>query len=257
MTLVLSLFPGIGLLDHAFALEGFTTVRGPDVIWGGDIRSFHPPAGVFDGVIGGPPCQSFSALARLIRAQGHEPTFGNLIPEFERCVAEAQPEWFLMENVPAAPAPVVEDYTVHSQILNNRWLGEQQNRVRAINFGARQAGRRLRIETLALEDAMFTGAVVSATQVPRSARQRSGGLAAGKGDSGRAFVPGAVTGSDGGASKPMWRYTVAKALELQGLPPNYLDHCPFTAAGKLKAVANGVPIPMGRALARAVTAAAR
>lgn len=27
---------------------------------------------------------------------------------------------------------------------------------------------------------------------------------------------------------------------------------PFTAVGKIKAVANGVPIPMGRAIARAV-----
>ena len=54
--LVLSLFPGIGMLDHAFELEGFCTVRGPDVLWGGDIRRFHPPAGVFDGVIGGDPC---------------------------------------------------------------------------------------------------------------------------------------------------------------------------------------------------------
>ncbi len=33
MTLVLSLFPGIGLLDRAFELEGFTVVRGPDVLW--------------------------------------------------------------------------------------------------------------------------------------------------------------------------------------------------------------------------------
>lgn len=88
---VLSLFPGIGLLDMAFEAEGFTVVRGPDVLWGGDVHTFHPPAGVFDGVIGGPPCQAFSTLANLVRAKGHEPRFGNLIPEFERCVAEAAP----------------------------------------------------------------------------------------------------------------------------------------------------------------------
>lgn len=40
--LVLSLFPGIGLLDMAFELEGNCVVRGPDVLWGGDIRTFHP-----------------------------------------------------------------------------------------------------------------------------------------------------------------------------------------------------------------------
>lgn len=60
--LVLSLFPGIGLIDRAFEEQGFVVVRGPDVLWGGDIRNFHPPAGKFDGVIGGPPCQTFSSL---------------------------------------------------------------------------------------------------------------------------------------------------------------------------------------------------
>ena len=46
--LVLSLFPGIGLLDMAFEEEGFCVVRGPDLLWGGDVRSFRPPAGKFD-----------------------------------------------------------------------------------------------------------------------------------------------------------------------------------------------------------------
>lgn len=45
--LVLSLFPGIGMLDRGFEEEGYCVVRGPDVLWGGDIRSFHPPARVF------------------------------------------------------------------------------------------------------------------------------------------------------------------------------------------------------------------
>src|SRR6266852_4876882 len=62
---VLSLFPGIGLLDMAFEEEGFCVVRGPDLLWGGDIRRFHPPAGKFDGVIGGPPCQMFSRMRHL------------------------------------------------------------------------------------------------------------------------------------------------------------------------------------------------
>lgn len=64
-SLVLSLFPGIGLLDMAFCEEGFCVVRGPDLLWGGDIRKFHPPAGRFDGVIGGPPCQF--AIARAVK----------------------------------------------------------------------------------------------------------------------------------------------------------------------------------------------
>ena len=103
--LVLSLFPGIGLLDMAFEEEGFCVVRGPDLLWGGDIKIFHPPAGKFDGVIGGPPCQPFSPLVHLVRANGREPKHGNLIPEFERVVYESECAWFLMEEVSQAPEP--------------------------------------------------------------------------------------------------------------------------------------------------------
>lgn len=102
--LILSLFPGIGLLDRAFEEEGFCVVRGPDLLWGGDVRQFNPPAGVFDGVIGGPPCQAFSRLRFLVEANGYR-TAPNLIPEFERLVDTARPRWFVMENVPDAPAP--------------------------------------------------------------------------------------------------------------------------------------------------------
>lgn len=34
---VLSLFPGLGLLDLAFEDAGFCVVRGPDHLWGGDV----------------------------------------------------------------------------------------------------------------------------------------------------------------------------------------------------------------------------
>jgi site-specific DNA-cytosine methylase len=47
-------------------------------------------------------------------------------------------------------------------------------------------------------------------------------------------------------------YTLAEMLELQGLPPDFLDHVPFTMQGKRKAIGNGVPQAMGRALARAI-----
>lgn len=39
MELVLSLFPGLDLLGHAFTEEGFTVVRGPDPIY----NSRSPP----------------------------------------------------------------------------------------------------------------------------------------------------------------------------------------------------------------------
>jgi len=82
------------------------------------------------------------------------------VPEFSRCVAEAQPTWFLMENVPAAPTPTVPGYCLDRQVLNNRWLGEEQNRSRQFCFGTPE-GHRLRIETRALEAAMYADTVIS------------------------------------------------------------------------------------------------
>jgi len=255
--LVLSLFPGIGLLDMAFEQEGFTIVRGPDVLWGGDIRRFHPPAGVFDGVIGGPPCQAFSRLAIMVRHNGYEPRFGNLIPEFERCVAEAAPSWFLMENVPAAPRPVVEGYHVRSQVVNNRWfeanngVGAEQHRTRALSFGTRD-GRALEFDVALWEHSEFAAGDTSSegggVMRGRRAALEPGGLL----PSQRAERGFAVTAGHGGGTSKQYVYSLEDACELQGLPRDFTEHMPFRKDMKLKAVANGVPLPMGRAIARAV-----
>jgi DNA (cytosine-5)-methyltransferase 1 len=249
--LVLSLFPGIGLLDRAFEEEGFCIVRGPDVLWGGDIRRFHPPAGRFEGVIGGPPCQAFSRLAFIVRANGYEPKFGNLIPDFERVVQEASPDWFLMENVPDAPLPGINEYGVHSFLINNRQCLDaqgkpaSQNRVRRWSFGSRGARRLLMIDTCAMESMQFEYAATSA---------------------GRGAVPVAIGGSGKPKRNRIGRLVEKDVLsqgtqrsqagfvavrELQGLPCDF-DLPPFTVEAKVRAVANGVPLPMGRAIARAV-----
>jgi DNA (cytosine-5)-methyltransferase 1 len=238
--LVLSLFPGIGLLDMAFEEEGFCVVRGPDVIWGGDVRKFRPPAGRFDGIIGGPPCQPFSQLVHMVRANGYEPKHENLIPEFERIVSEAQPGWFVMEEVPAAPLPDAPGYRLHTQKVNARHVGSPQNRVRQISFGTRD-GRALRLETEVFEPVEFAFAVTG------DARQRPVKmLSGGKMKSNRS---GGLTSSldRGGGSLPF-----EEMCRLQGLPADFLSESPFTLSGKRQAVGNGVPLPMGRAIARAV-----
>jgi DNA (cytosine-5)-methyltransferase 1 len=140
---VLSLFPGI-VLDQAFEEHGFCVVREPDLLWGGDIHHFHPPSGSFGGIIAGPPCQAFSRLRYLVEYNGHT-VAPNLIPQFERCIQEAQPDWFLMENVPAALIPHVAGYTVQSLLLNNRSFSAEQYRPRRICFGGLN-GLQLHIE---------------------------------------------------------------------------------------------------------------
>jgi DNA (cytosine-5)-methyltransferase 1 len=245
--LVLSLFPGIGLLDMAFEEEGFCVVRGPDLLWGGDIRKFHPPAGKFDGVIGGPPCQEFSTLSNLVRAKGLQPRFGNLVPEFNRIVVEAAPAWFLMENVPRAEEPAPSGFLVARTVIDNSWLGEPQRRRRAFWFGIVgyqpvNLWRYLHTATLELMDA--PAVCGDARRVPVKL-----------GGSGK-IKRSAVTGTHPCARRPKGGhgeiYTLAEMLELQGLPSDFLDECPLTISGKRKAIGNGVPLPMGRAVAQAV-----
>lgn len=104
--LILSLFPGIGLLDRAFEEIGFCIVRGPDLLWGGDVRRFDPPPGSFGGIIGGPPCQDFSAARRA-------PPTGNgraMLAEFVRIVEQVRPSFWLIENVPRVPDVRIDGY---------------------------------------------------------------------------------------------------------------------------------------------------
>ena len=239
--LVLSLFPGIGLLDMAFEAEGFCVVRGPNVLWGGDVRTFHPPAGRFDGVIGGPPCQMFSRLRHLNPRAGSK--HGNLIPEYERVVAKAEPTWFVMENVPDAPSPEVVGYHVHRLVLNNRQLGEVQNRTRAFSFGTRD-GRRLMPRVAVFEAIEYRNAVTSSLRAVPVKLNANGKPKRTYTDEGKRRGPDC-------GPRAAW----SEMCRLQGVAPGFLDECPFTESAKRKMLGNGVPLPMGRAIARAVAEA--
>jgi DNA (cytosine-5)-methyltransferase 1 len=221
--LVLSLFPGIGLLDMAFEAEGFTVVRGPDLLWGGDVRTFHPPTGRFDGVIGGPPCQAHSVMTALNEDAGRH---GDMIPEFERVVRETAPAWFVMENVEGAPLPLGTGMAVHSVLLNTRWLGSPQNRVRRFSFGTRD-GRRLHVAGDVFEPVHWEPAVLAGHGMALSQRRR-------------------------GIPERTWQDNA----RLQGLPEEWIERMdrekPFSVQGFKRVVGNGVPLPMGRAVARAV-----
>ena len=227
--LILSLFPGIDILGRGFEEEGYCVVRGPDVIWGGDVRSFHPPAGVFEGVIGGPPCQAFSTASYVMTGSPSTPEgqekrrklgHVSMQDEFVRCVEEAEADWFLMENVPQATYPHPAGYAVQDQILDNNALGQHQGRTRRFWFGSR--GRR----------SWFF--VQETFNRPRRE-------AAVTGDPGR-----------GSADFSLPPRTIPEMLELQGLPPDYLDHQPWTMQAKRKMIGNAVPLPMARAVAQAV-----
>lgn len=218
----------------AFEEQEFCVVRGPDQLWGGDIKHFHPPLDKFDGIIGGPPCQTFSQLRYLVEHNGHKIKSGNLIPEFERCIKESRPEWFLMENVRHAPIPNIDGYAVHSFLLDNRSCGGEQARLRRISFGARHhfsINLLKYIEIQPFECLDSSPTVCASGGVKKSLQSKRHGC------------------------KMMGRKTadaLKVSLRLQGLPVEFLDLAPLTLKGKHQVIGNGVPLPMGRTLAKAV-----
>lgn len=228
------------MLDMAFEEAGFCVVRGPDLLWGGDIRRFHPPAGKFDGVIGGPPCQIFSRMKHIQPKAGEK--HGNMIPEFERVTREAWPLWFVMENVPEAPKPhVSESYSIKSELIRDAWCGGETIRMRQFTFGTLASIKGFQIPTRALHktDASQSALASGGRRVPVAI-----------GGSGKIKASRRVCAGDSKTEAGL-----ATALTAQGLPSDFLSDAPFTVAGKIKVVGNGVPLAMGRAVAKAVLAA--
>lgn len=208
-TLILSLFPGIDLLGMGFEQAGFCVVRGPDRIFGGDIRAFIPPVGVFAGIIGGPPCQDFSKSRRAA------PTgYGTaMLDEFARVVMQAEPQWWLMENVPQVPDVTIKGYSWQRIDLRANEFGLTQSRLRHFQYGNRD-NVPLILRRAATNEA--TEACCLATEGTRQDRRS-------------------------------W----ADFCELQGLPRDF--KLPgLSRAAAYRAVGNGVPVPMARAIALAI-----
>lgn len=120
---VASFFSGCGGLDIGFHLAGFDVVFATDleplfcrtleanrerfltpetVVEAGDIRelpAFRIPKSI-DFVIGGPPCQSFSASGRRAGgAAGQLDQRGTLFQAYKDLIAQIEPQGFLFENV--------------------------------------------------------------------------------------------------------------------------------------------------------------
>lgn len=125
---VISLFSGCGGLDLGFELAGFDVPVANEydsAIWAtfeanhpntklikGDIRNIDAkdfPSDV-DGIIGGPPCQSWSEGGSL---RGIEDARGQLFYDYIRILREVKPKFFLAENVRGMLA------NRHSQAVQN------------------------------------------------------------------------------------------------------------------------------------------
>jgi DNA (cytosine-5)-methyltransferase 1 len=172
----LSLFSGGGGLDIGFHDAGFQSVEMVEVeakyvktlevnsqpggvLDGthphcGDIKAYQPPAGLkIDFIIGGPPCQTFSAAGR--RAAGVSGTTdprGVLFEEYVRLLKTLQPKGFLFENVYGITGAQQGDawndiqdafrqagYTIYYRILDAADYGVPQHRERLFIVGLKDA----------------------------------------------------------------------------------------------------------------------
>jgi len=162
---VVSFFAGAGGLDLGFEKAGF------DVVWANeydkeiwetyeknhkntvldrrsilDIPSNDVPD--CDGIIGGPPCQSWSEAGSK---KGIADKRGQLFYEFMRILADKKPKFFLAENVSGMQLPAHKEalanikqmftdigYDLSFQLLNVSDFGVPQDRKRVFFIGYRK-----------------------------------------------------------------------------------------------------------------------
>ena len=163
---LISLFSGAGGLDLGFHKAGFMTIAAnewdkkiiptfranfPQVnMIEGDIRnvfSVEFPLNV-DGIIGGPPCQSWSEAGSL---RGIKDARGQLFYEYIRVLRDIKPAFFVAENVSgmlaARHSEAVDGfikmfdeagYNVYMQMLNAKDFNVAEDRLRVFYIGFRK-----------------------------------------------------------------------------------------------------------------------
>jgi site-specific DNA-cytosine methylase len=141
---VLSICTGMGLLDRAFMDAGFTVTPGCEIhpqkralyrALCGDVPMVRDLADLpdavggwrFDGIIGGPSCQSHSKL-RAMRA----PKFPDLTPLVLKVMAAAKHSWYCFENV----VPIDIPGAVHTRCNAMHFYQPHQSRVRWFTHSA-------------------------------------------------------------------------------------------------------------------------
>lgn len=161
---ILSLFAGAGGLDLGFEKAGFEIVYANEydkTIWETyeknhktpldhrDIRTINPnELPECDGIIGGPPCQSWSEAGLL---KGLEDSRGQLFFDFVRILNTKKPKFFVAENVSGMMSKrhqeAVENfinlfeeagYEMHIKLLNANDYGVPQDRLRVFYVGFRK-----------------------------------------------------------------------------------------------------------------------
>jgi DNA (cytosine-5)-methyltransferase 1 len=163
---IASLFSGCGGLDLGFTNAGFEMIYANDfdkMCWQTfeknhhlkidgrsivDVKSEEIPD--VDGIIGGPPCQSWSLAGEM---RGIKDKRGQLFYEYIRILKDKKPKFFLAENVPGIISKthlptfnkileefrkVTPGYDVKYKLLNAADYGVPEERKRVIVIGFRK-----------------------------------------------------------------------------------------------------------------------
>lgn len=171
---IVSLFSGAGFLDFGFSENGFSIIRGYELVpefadannFNHQCRYGHDKTIVYpgditlvaaqdiphsDGIIGGPPCQDFSV--GNAKSPGVNGERGKLVWDFLDKISYLKPNFFLFENVQAlyktrkhreeALEPMIEQfgemgYEVYFKVLNTLEYGIPQDRSRVFIVGIKK-----------------------------------------------------------------------------------------------------------------------
>jgi DNA (cytosine-5)-methyltransferase 1 len=164
---IISLFSGCGGLDLGFTKAGFELVYANDndrIVWETfeknhkitidkrslfDINSNEIPDA--DGIIGGPPCQSWSLAGKM---RGSKDERGQLFYEYVRVLKDKQPKFFLAENVAGIMSRThIQEfnrilaklsklgYNIAYELVDARSYGVPQERLRVIIVGYKKSLR--------------------------------------------------------------------------------------------------------------------
>jgi DNA (cytosine-5)-methyltransferase 1 len=165
---IISLFSGCGGMDLGFHKAGFDTIWANDnasSVWETyeknfpqvyfdkrsltEIDSFEIPTEIL-GVIGGPPCQSWSSAGNRM---GFDDSRGQLFNDFIRIVQEKKPLFFVaenvqglfsernkeaLENIKQALRGPNNEYKLTIELVNSADFGVPQNRKRIFFVGYRK-----------------------------------------------------------------------------------------------------------------------
>jgi len=171
---ILSLFSGGGGLDIGFHDAGYQIVECNELVQDFastlsrnstssgrlhgskivcmDINDYDPDVENIDFIIGGPPCQTFSAAgARAAGVNGIDDDRGNLFKQYVRILKKLRPRGFLFENVyrivgaqGGKPWRLIQEafseagYKLHWRIIDAADFGVPQFRERLIIVGLRE-----------------------------------------------------------------------------------------------------------------------